>query len=56
MRKINYYENNLDTANILTDFSVTLDLRTQQTNNWSVNNYAVLDIYYVLNNFRKVKL
>ena len=46
----------MDTTVALADFSATLELRARQTDNCSVNNHAVLDMHYVLNNFRKVKL
>ena len=56
MRKIDYYKNDLDTTVVLTNFSIILDLHTRQTDNCSIDNHAVLDVYYILNNFRKIKL
>ena len=40
----------------LTDFSAILDLRTRMRNNCSVDKYCVLDIFFVLTNFRSVTL
>lgn len=56
MRKIDYYEQDLHTTIMPTDFSATLDLRAGQTDNCSINNHIVLDIYHVLNNFKNVRL
>ena len=56
MRKIDCEESDEGTTVILTDFSASLDLRARQTDNCSVSNYAVLDIFYLLHNIRKVRL
>lgn len=56
MRKIDINESNKDDRIILTDFSATLDLRARMSDNCSVDNHAVLDIYFVLMNFRTVTL
>ena len=56
MRKIDCYEQDLDTTVVLADFSATLDLRTRQAGDCSVDNHAVLDVCCVLNNFRNVRL
>ena len=44
------------TAVVLTDFSATVDLRAAQTDNSSVDNHAVLDIFMVLHSARTVPI
>ena len=39
---------------ILTDFGATLDLCAIKTDNSSVDNHAVIDIFFVLHDWRKV--
>ena len=38
---------------ICTDFAATLDLRGAQTNNCSINNYAVVCIFYIVQTGKK---
>ena len=55
-RKLDVKESNKNTRVILTDFSASLDLRARMTDNCSVDNHAVLDIFFCLSNFRQVQL
>lgn len=45
MRKIATIKSKSNARVMLTNFSATLDLRAQMSNNCSINNYAVLDIF-----------
>lgn len=56
MRKIDCEESNKDATAMLTEFSASLDLRARQTDNCSVSNHALLDMFYQLSTFRKAKL
>ena len=56
MRKIDCNQSEKNTRIILTDFLATLDLRARMSDNCSVDNHAILDIYFVLSNFRDVKV
>ena len=56
VRKIDLTESYLNVSVMLTDFSATLDLRARQTDDCSVNNDAVLDMFYVMNNFIEVSM
>ena len=40
---------------IITDFGATMDLFAKEKNNSSINNYAVIDIFFIVQNWRKVK-
>ena len=56
MRKIYCEESEQATTVILTDFYASFDLRVRQTDKCSVNNHTVLEFFYLLNNFRKLRL
>ena len=56
MRKIDCTMGNPNQHRVIcTDFGATLDLRGAETDNCSVNNHAVVCIFYVLTNWRSVK-
>ena len=55
-RKLDVKESNKNTRVILTDFSASLDLRARITDNCSVDNHAVLNIFFCLSNFQQVQL
>ena len=56
VRKIDLTESDESTTVTLADFSASLDLKARQTDNCSVNNHVVLGMFYLLNNFRKIRL
>ena len=51
MWHIDSIESSSNSRIILIDFSYTLDPKARITNNCSVNNHYVLDIFFVLSNF-----
>ena len=56
MRQIDMQMINHDKHHIIcTDFGATLDLAVAEKDNCSVDNHAVLAIYFVLSNWRTVK-
>ena len=56
MRQIDMQMSNPDKHRIIcTDFGATLDLAAAEKDNCSVDNHAVLAIYFVLSNWRAVK-
>ena len=56
MRKIDCNESGEKTRIMLTNFSVTLDLRARMSDNCSVDNYTALDVFFLLTDFREVEL
>ena len=56
MKKIDFVMSNSDHHRVIcTDFGATLDLFASEKDNSSVNNHAVLCIFFVLYNWRRVK-
>ena len=56
MRKLDIHCSNKQTRVVLTDFSASLNLQARMADNCSVDNHAVLDIFFVLTDFREVTL
>ena len=56
MRRLDMEMSSADTHRVIcTDFGATLDLSAAKKDNCSVDNHAVLAIYFVLSNWRMVK-
>ena len=56
MKSISMMISSSKTAVILIDFSISLNLRSKETDNCIINNHSILDIFFILNNFRTIKL